>query len=556
MKNAIKTWSLLLIVLLLGIITSCNDNNDLNNEGIIVPPLTEIEQRLIGGWPDLGDNGVTFFQNGILVHNGEIGHWQYDESKKILTTDIINKQKQVLIWQINMLTSGSMVGIQIWDGSTFSAKRNTIQTVKDILCNSHKTWTRNKNYKFLTIRFSGNFQIENNTIYSMEYDYENKNISKWIGYQDLTVSEQDFTSITITSEEHGNYIIHNPYNYELIWLEFPDKRKYYPVTADMNDLEQINMSKEELKLVGKWICQEQIWDKKLPGHLYFEDDYGMEFYNDYWGKIWAGPDQLMEVMNGDTFTWWIKDNKLYVDNNLYYIQKFTDKELELEWCNGSNIITCKFYKYNENEGLLIDQLEYVDLGLSVNWATRNLGAENLKMSRLGNYYAWGETISKNEYTLDNYKFYQKEDYRYVLTKYCSNPYWGYNNYIDNKTTLDSEDDAAIAVRGKEWRMPTLEEYQELINNCTWEWTYDAYGNSGYKITGKTGYYIFLPAAGYKTDKTNDIKNGGYYLTSSTGEISIDFDAAPITIIYLNRNEDPQISQLIRSAGYSIRPVHK
>jgi len=552
MKKLFSITMLLVLsfILIAGMVcVSCSDDDGLDNDG--APPLTEIEKSIVGGWPELGDDGITFLQNGLLIHNNKVGHWQYDEAGKILTTDVMNKRKQVLIWQINMLQDGSMVGIQVWDGATFSAKRNVAQAVKDIL--DSRSWTRDKNNKLLVIRFGVDLPDE------IIYSYVGRNSSFWIGYNAIRVSEQDFTSITIMSGEYGKYIIHNPYNNDKVWFEFPGECKYYPVTAGMGEVEKVEMSKDESKLVGKWICQEQIWDKEEPGHLYFEAEYGMEFYDNYWGKMWAGKDELMETMHGGEFTWWVKDGKLYIDNDLYYILKLTDKEMELEWRDFGNIITCKFYKYDENEGLLIDRLEYVDLGLSVKWATRNLGAEDKDASRLGNFYAWGETSPKEVYTPDNYKYCKKGSsyWSWGLTKYCSNPHAGYNGFVDNKTVLDPEDDAAIAVRGKEWRMPTIEEYKELMDNCTWEWGKDSDGNVGYRVTGKTGYYIFLPAAGYKWGEAwSGEYYEGNYLTNSTGGIDTCDGIPGVILVTFGQGSKPYTAGGFRCAGYSIRPVHK
>lgn len=211
-------------------------------------------------------------------------------------------------------------------------------------------------------------------------------------------------------------------------------------------------------------------------------------------------------------------------------------------------------------------MEYVDLGLSVKWATHNLGAEDRKASKLGNYYAWGETSPKDVYILNNYKYCRQQEnlWRYLLTKYNSDPDLGYNGFVDGKTTLDAEDDAAIAVRGKEWRMPTPEEFQELVDKCTWVWTQDAEGNSGYKVTGTTGYYIFLPAAGYKVEDAvaSYSKGMGCYLTNSTGVIpSIYADYPFINCVHFSQSLNPKtnkdyFSLECRAWGYSIRPVRK
>ncbi|MDO5419982.1 MAG: hypothetical protein Q4F50_07980 [Bacteroides sp.] len=553
---------------------SCSDDDviDDDNGEIEATPLTEIEKNIVGGWPELGENGVTFLQNDLIAYDGKVGHWQYDETSKTLTTDILNSKKQALIWQITMLQEGSMAGIQLWDGKTFAAQRNVEQAMKDILFN--RSWTRDKTGKLLVLEFSGNCQ-------RMKYKYvEHSNWKYGISYDygssydnDLTVQEQDFTSIVLASKEYGEHIIHNPYDYDKVWFEFPGELKYYPVTDGMTNIKNVKMSKQESMLVGKWICQEQIikeWNGNFLAidetNRYFDGEYGMEFTDGFWGKMWSGGDQLMEVMGRDEFSWWIKDDKLYRDNNTFYILKLTDKEMELEWRDVGLTITCKFYKYNEDEGFLIDQMEYVDLGLSVKWATHNLGAEDRKASQLGNYYAWGETSPKDVYILNNYKYCrQLEDlWLYFLTKYNSDPDLGYNGFVDGKTTLDAEDDAAIAVRGKEWRMPTPEEFQELVDKCTWVWTQDAEGNSGYKVTGTTGYYIFLPAAGYKVEDAvaSYSKGMGCYLTNSTGVIPSTYADYPfINCVHFSQSLNPKtnkdyFSLECRAWGYSIRPVRK
>lgn len=116
--------------------------------------------------------------------------------------------------------------------------------------------------------------------------------------------------------------------------------------------------------------------------------------------------------------------------------------------------------------------EWVDLGLSVKWATCNVGASS--PSDYGNYYAWGETTTKSKYKKSNSKTYGK-------------------NIGD--IAGNAEYDAARANWGNTWRMPTKAEFEELINKCTWEWgTYE--GHKGYKVTSnKNGKSIFLPAAG-------------------------------------------------------------
>lgn len=129
----------------------------------------------------------------------------------------------------------------------------------------------------------------------------------------------------------------------------------------------------------------------------------------------------------------------------------------------------------------------VDLGLSVKWASYNVGAESPE--EYGNYYAWGETEEKDNYSWPTYKWCNGSINS--LTKYCTDSSYG---AVDNKTLLDPEDDVACVLWGEGWRMPTLDEVQELCNNCSWEWT-SVNGVNGQKVTGSNGNSIFLPAAG-------------------------------------------------------------
>ena len=154
--------------------------------------------------------------------------------------------------------------------------------------------------------------------------------------------------------------------------------------------------------------------------------------------------------------------------------------------------------------------EYIDLGLSVMWASCNIGAA--KPTDHGSYYAWGEITTKDSYSWANYTYSQGT--RTSMTKYCFDASTGYNGFTDSKTILDLEDDVAHVEWGGDWRMPTKEEYEELINNCSWQWT-SVNGVYGYKISGivagHVNNYIFLPAIyseGYTESRT------GLYWSSS------------------------------------------
>ena len=144
--------------------------------------------------------------------------------------------------------------------------------------------------------------------------------------------------------------------------------------------------------------------------------------------------------------------------------------------------------------------EYVDLGLPSGtlWATTNVGADNPE--DYGDYFAWGETKPKSDYSWETYKF-------------GSNP-TKYNN-SDGKTTLDYSDDAAYQNWGSHWCMPTIDQLIELNDQCTWQWT-TRNGKNGYLVTSKkNGNTLFLPAAGYRYGTSlNDVGSNGRYWSRS------------------------------------------
>ena len=186
---------------------------------------------------------------------------------------------------------------------------------------------------------------------------------------------------------------------------------------------------------------------------------------------------------------------------------------------------------------------YVDLGLSVKWATCNVGASSPE--EYGDYFAWGETEPKSIYDWSTYKYCNGSET--TLTKYCTS---SSNGTVDNKTTLELSDDAARANWGGSWRMPTAAELTELIDNCTRTWTTQN-GVKGYKVTSKkNGNSIFLPAAGNRSGSLLDeAGSGGYYWLSSfsTGrpdcawDLEFYLDSVYVVINY-------------RCYGQSVRPV--
>ena len=187
--------------------------------------------------------------------------------------------------------------------------------------------------------------------------------------------------------------------------------------------------------------------------------------------------------------------------------------------------------------------EYVDLGLSVKWATCNIGA--YKPEDYGGYFAWGERTSKDTYDWISYKWCKGSSG--TFTKYND---MGSSGRVDNKRTLDYEDDAARAYRGGSWRMPTDAVWTELRTKCTWTYTTQK-GVKGYKVTSnRNGNSIFLPAAGHRVNSNIYYENNyGYYWSSSLyanlpeNGVTIDFTS---TLVHG--------SSCYRCCGLSIRPV--
>ena len=168
--------------------------------------------------------------------------------------------------------------------------------------------------------------------------------------------------------------------------------------------------------------------------------------------------------------------------------------------------------------------DWVDLGLpsGTKWATCNIGAT--KSEDYGYYYAWGETFTKSEYGESDY------------------------TYADNPTILPARADAATINWGAVWRMPTMEEINELSSNCTHKWITQN-GVNGLLFTWTNGNSIFLPAAGSRSDSSLD-KSGfsGCYWTSS---FELD-DGVPWFLLFAS--DDYNVGLTNRYYGLSVRAV--
>ncbi len=193
--------------------------------------------------------------------------------------------------------------------------------------------------------------------------------------------------------------------------------------------------------------------------------------------------------------------------------------------------------------------EYVDLGLPSGtlWATMNVGANSVE--EYGDYFAWGETEPKEYYLWETYKW--SKGSNPMLTKYCNDGSYGYNGYIDNKLELDPEDDAATANWGAEWRMPSLEQVQELLNNCTSQYTTKNDVDGLMFISNINGSTLFLPGAGDMTANVHDHPPGcGYYWTR---KINANY-ALNACALYFDPGQPYWSDFYYRRRGYTVRAV--
>lgn len=192
-----------------------------------------------------------------------------------------------------------------------------------------------------------------------------------------------------------------------------------------------------------------------------------------------------------------------VDTIVVYHDEFVDKEL------------------TSVDTVVVSKEGFVDLGLSVMWASCNLGASSPQES--GGYYAWGEVEEKNEYCLENYLHLGVGIFEISGTKY---------DVVNKKL-------------GENYRIPTRQEFKELMDECTWV-NYEFSGVKGQLVTGKNGNSIFIPGVGIKQGLENSRVN--FYWTSTANEHSRPF------VLYLSSYSGPYLDNSSSYNGLPIRPV--
>ena len=206
---------------------------------------------------------------------------------------------------------------------------------------------------------------------------------------------------------------------------------------------------------------------------------------------------------------------------------------------GSTLASSSNAQANISSTNTINGHEWVDLGLSVKWATKNVGASS--PSEYGDYFAWGETETKKRYDWDNcFDCLDSLGFSWGIYK------------IGGKTIISptSGHDTARENWGGSWRMPTDAEFDELCDKCVWTWTSQG-GHKGYKVTGPNGNSIFLPAAadsrlGSLTSLVGE--HGDYWSSSLSASLS-----GSARILYFDSSNHNTVNYG-RRIGQSVRPV--
>ncbi len=185
------------------------------------------------------------------------------------------------------------------------------------------------------------------------------------------------------------------------------------------------------------------------------------------------------------------------------------------------------FEWNDDtNGPTESTIEMVDLGLSVKWASCNIGA--VLPWQHGNYYSWGEVNTKDEYNMEN----------------CVTNGINLNNFSGDATY-----DAARALWGGKWRLPTRAEFDELVTNCSWR---ECYYPNGVFAEGPNGKSIFFPVGGLMNSvELQEGGSAGYYWSSEAFTVP----GTVASCLYLDfREHRVSVNSKFRYMGLSIRPV--
>ena len=232
------------------------------------------------------------------------------------------------------------------------------------------------------------------------------------------------------------------------------------------------------------------------------------------------------------------------DNTTYYVKAYAKMYDYVVYGEQKSFKTEKNDEICDPDGE-IGGHGYVDLGLpsGKKWATCNVGASSPE--GYGNYYAWGETSLKAEYTWENYQHWVDAD---------GDGVWDYEeSTINSDISGSAQYDAATANWGGGWRMPTKDEMRELVNNCEWERT-QINGVNGARVVGPNGHCIFLPAAGGRDDGSSlcdEGDRGSYWSSTNANGYYLARDAYGLGFGY---GYEGVLLYGSRGYGFTVRPI--
>ena len=261
----------------------------------------------------------------------------------------------------------------------------------------------------------------------------------------------------------------------------------------------------------------------------------------------------------------IPDSVVEIENGAFNISSYFSSQVHIQSINPPIIYSSNTFDQNakiyipagsidvyssadywKNLNLIEEEspIQAVDLGLSVKWANCNVGANSPE--EYGDYFAWGETAPKSNYSSSNMLILEKIQEGLKL-----------NGVVDTNNNLTASYDAAAANWGENWRMPTRAEIEELLTNCTWTWSTQN-GTKGYLVCSKTNENsIFLPAAGFRQEAypVAGLNESGLYLSAT-----YDNDIFMFCLQFNNNGIDEPYrgcnSNFDCSMGCLVRPVTK
>lgn len=254
---------------------------------------------------------------------------------------------------------------------------------------------------------------------------------------------------------------------------------------------------------------------------------------------------IFQKNNGtiDTYSFYQSSDKVTFDRSMYYV--YINNDLH---SYSTSEVTYIYFMCQDNTTGTLNGHDWVDLGLpsGTKWATCNVGATS--ETEYGEYYAWGETTTRDKFGVDYYDY--------------------YGSYTISSNIALSDCDVATKRWGRPWRMPSYKEVCELVNNCEFKWT-TVKNINGATFIGPNGNSIFIPASGghgpgFRNGwrSPSDQNEWGYYWTSTlylreNGNYANSFEfssnGVSLTRTFLGEEE----SQCIQCFnGLTVRPVTK